>query len=53
MRPPVAALHGETPLRGRNVNKLLDIANGDYADVNGYQITKKQVTENYTDDGRL
>ena len=26
MRPPVASHHGETPLRGRNVNKLIEAA---------------------------
>ena len=53
MRPPVAGYHGETPLRGKHVNKLIDIANGEYADANGFRITKEQVVKNYTDDARL
>ena len=53
MRPPVAAHHGETPLRGKNVNRLIELANGEFADGNGYRINKEQVVKNYTDDARL
>ena len=53
MRPPVAALNGETPLRGKHVNKLIDLANGEFSDGNGFRITKDQVVKNYTDDARL
>ena len=53
MRPPVAALDGQTPLRGKHVNKLIEMANGETQDANGYRITKEQVVANYTDDARL
>ena len=53
MRPPVAALHGETPLRGKHVNKLIEMANSDFTDDNGIRLTKEQVAKNYTDDARL
>ena len=53
MRPPVASHHGETPLRGKHVNKLIDLANGEYADTNGYRLSKEQVVKNYTDDARM
>ena len=41
MRPPVAALHGETPLRGKHVNKLIEMANSDFQDSNGFRLTKE------------
>ena len=53
MRPPVAALNGETPLRGKHVNKLIDMANSDFQDDSGMRLTKEQVAKNYTDDARL
>ena len=53
MRPPVAALNGETPLRGKHVNKLIDLANGELNDGSGFRISKEQVIKNYTDDARL
>ena len=53
MRPPVAAHNGETPLRGKHVNKLIDMADGEFADANGFRITKEQVIKNYTDDARM
>lgn len=53
MRPPVASHNGETPLRGKHVNKLIDLANGEFADANGFRITKEQVIKNYTDDARM
>ena len=30
MRPPVASLDGESPLRGKNARKVFDLANGMY-----------------------
>ena len=53
MRPPVAAEKGNTPLRGRNVKRVFELANGDYEDRSGYKITHDQVVQNYTDDARL
>ena len=53
MRPPVASHYGETPLRGKHVNKLIDLAQGEYADANGFRLTKEQVVKNYTDDARM
>ena len=53
MRPPVASHFGETPLRGKHVNKLIDLAQGEYADANGFRLTKEQVVKNYTDDARM
>ena len=53
MRPPVASHFGETPLRGKNVNQLIDMANGDFADPSGYRMSKEQVIQNYTDDARM
>ena len=53
MRPPVAADYGNTPLRGRNVEKIFDLASGEYEDKSGTRITKQQVVDNYTDDARL
>jgi hypothetical protein len=43
MRPPVAAEHGNTPLRGKNVKNIFKLANGGYEDKSGYRITKDQV----------
>ena len=40
MRPPVAAEHGNTPLRGKNVKNIFKLANGGYEDKSGYRITK-------------
>ena len=53
MRPPVASHHGETPLRGKHVNKLIDLANGEFNDGNNFRVNKEQVVKNYTDDARL
>lgn len=53
MRPPVAAEDGNSPLRGKNVNKLLDMAASEYADENGFRITKDTIMKNYTDDARM
>ena len=43
MRPPVAAVNGETPLRGTKANRLFDLANGEFEDRSGHKITKEQV----------
>ena len=53
MRPPVAAINGETPLRGSKANRLFDLANGEFEDRSGHKITKEQVVRNYTDDARI
>ena len=53
MRPPVAAEHGNSPLRGKNVKNIFELANGKYADKAGYRITKDQIVMNYTDDAKL
>lgn len=53
MRPPVAAEDGNTPLRGKNVGKLLDMAAAEYADESGFRLTKDQILKNYTDDASL
>ena len=53
MRPPVASHYGETPLRGRAASQLIDMANGDYADMNGYRLSKEDVVKNYTNDARM
>ena len=53
MRPPVAAEKGNTPLRGKKVQKIFELANGEYEDKSGYRITMDQVVQNYTDDARL
>ena len=53
MRPPVAADYGCTPLRGKKVENIFALADGDYEDKSGYKITKDQVVQNYTDDARL
>ena len=53
MRPPVAGHYGQTPLRGKHVNKLIEMADGETQDANGYRITREQVVANYTDDARL
>jgi len=43
MRPPVAAHNGETPLRGKHVNKVIDLARDEIQDSAGYRITREQV----------
>ena len=53
MRPPVASEKGNTPLRGKKVAKIFELANGEYEDKSGYRITMDQVVQNYTDDARL
>ena len=53
MRPPVAADDGQTPLRGKHVGKLFDLAAGEYQDESGFRLTKEQICKNYTDDARM
>ena len=53
MRPPVAAEHGNTPLRGKNAKQIFALAEGGYEDRSGTRINKEQVVLNYTDDARL
>ena len=53
MRPPVASLLGESPLRGKNANKIIDLARDEVQDASGYRLTKEQVAQHYTDDARL
>ena len=53
MRPPVAAEHGNSPLRAKDAKKVFSLANGKYADKSGFRITKDQIVQNYTDGGRL
>lgn len=43
MRPPVAAEKGNTPLRGKKVEKIFELASGEYEDKSGYRITMDQV----------
>ena len=40
MRPPVAAEKGCTPLRGKNVEKIFELADGSFEDKSGTKITK-------------
>ena len=53
MRPPVAAEHGNSPLRGKDQKKVFSLATGKFADKSGFRITKGQIVENCTDGGRL
>lgn len=53
MRPPVASHFGETPLRTKGASQLIDMANGEYTDPNGYRLSKEQVVKNYTNDARM
>ena len=53
MRPPVASHFGETPLRGKHVNDLVDLASGDYEDMNGFKLNKEELVKCYTDDARM
>ena len=53
MRPPVAAEDGNTPLRGKHVSKLLDLAASEYYDEAGFRLTKDDVLKNYNDGARL
>jgi len=52
MRPPVAADDGNSPLRGKNAQRVFQYANG-MRDPTGFKVTKEQVVQNYTDDGKL
>ena len=52
MRPPVAAVDGNSPLRGKNAERVFKFASG-MRDPTGFKVTKEQVISNYTDDGKL
>lgn len=44
MRPPVAAIKGDSPLRGlKEAEQLAEFANGDFTDQSGLMITKNQI----------
>ena len=53
MRPPVAAERGKSPLRGKDVHSVFQLANGKYMDKSGYRITRDQIVQNCTDQGKL
>ena len=51
MRPPVASIKGASPLRNnKEASKLVDMADGDYVEM---RVTKKQIVESITSDGRI
>lgn len=52
MRPPVAAVDGNSPLRGKNAARVFSFASG-MRDPTGFKVTREQVVSNYTDDGKL
>lgn len=52
MRPPVAAENGNSPLRGKNANRVFEFASG-MRDGSGFKATNDQVVANFTDDGKL
>jgi hypothetical protein len=35
------------------VNKLFDLAQGEYQDASGFRLTKEQILKSYTDDARM
>lgn len=41
MRPPVASINGETPLRGSKAGRMFELANGEFEDKSGFKITKE------------
>jgi hypothetical protein len=53
LRPPVASVDGESPLRNRSSKKLFSLANGAYDDRLGFRISKEQLVACMGDDGRL
>lgn len=52
MRPPVAAQDGQSPLRGERAAKVFKQAKR-MKDPVGFKVTREQVVNNYTDDGKL
>lgn len=40
-------------MRGKNANRLIEMADGEIENESGVRITKEQVVKNYTDDARL
>ena len=53
LRPPVAAVDGESPLRSKISKKVLEVANGMFEDSAGFRISKEQLVANQTDDGKF
>jgi hypothetical protein len=52
MRPPVAAEDGNSPLRGKNAQRVYEFASG-MRDQTGFKVTNAYVVNNFTDDGKL
>jgi hypothetical protein len=52
MRPPVAALDGNSPLRGERAAKIFKKAKK-MKDPVGFKVTREQVVSNFNDDGKL
>lgn len=52
MRPPVAAEDGNSPLRSKNAKHTFNFAAG-MKDPAGFRVTREQVINNFTDDGKL
>lgn len=50
MRPPVASIHGASPLRNRKQNKMIEIDEANLMEMN---TSKKHLVENITSDGRF
>ena len=54
MRPPIAIEEtGKTPVRTKKAEKVFELGNGNYSDRKGLKITRNQIIQNQTDDGRL
>ena len=54
MRPPIAIENtGKTPIRTKKAEQIFNLGEGGYSDRKGYKITKNQIVQNQTDDGRL
>ena len=52
MRPPVAAVDGNSPLRGKEAARVYKYANA-MRDTTGFKVTKEQIVNNFTSDGKL
>jgi hypothetical protein len=53
LRPPVAAIDGESPLRNKLSRKVLEVANRTLEDNAGFRVSKEQLIANFTDDGKF
>jgi len=53
LRPPVAAIDGDSPLRNKLSRKVLEVANSTFQDSAGFRVSKEQLISNLTDDGKL